>query len=327
MATANTPMRGLFKKLDSAGIPPAFAKKMLPAWWEDEVASDPAGLQQAQLYLSRAFNIELQSLADEGSPPAFRASLRKFKLSRNVSEDTVSVSANYATGISRLALQAYRLEQKQVPVNPSDLRKVILVKHQCVSLISLLEWCISAGIPVLHIEKLPGKKMTGLVVRDGGRFAIVLSKRGHPAHLLFHLAHELGHIAKNHLAQDGFVADEKIDSSSGDADEKEADAYAICLLNGSDIRYRAGGVIKSGHVLHKAAVAKGKEMRVDAGHIIANFGHNQDRYAMAAIALADLGEPSQGNAVINGAFFRAIDRDLVSEDQLDLLKVATGYTD
>ena len=318
-------MRGLFSKLDMAGIPPSFAKKMLPAWWEDEVASDPAGLQQAQLYLARAFNIELKSLVEDGALPRFRASLRKYKLSRNVSEDTVSVSANYVTGISRIALQAFPAEQKTPPTSPAKLRKSILEKHACVSLPALLEWCASAGIPVMHVEKVPGKKMTGLVVRDGGRYAIALSKKGHPAYLLFHLAHEIGHIAKGHLVADGFVADEKIGNASTDQDEKEADAYGVCLLNGSEVRYRAGGVIPNGRALWKAAVAKGKETGVDAGHIIANYGHNQDRYAMANIALAELGEPSQGGSVINAAFFASLDRALISDDQLDLLKVATGF--
>lgn len=320
-------MRGLLSKLDSAGIPPAFAKQMLPAWWDDEVASDPAGLQQAQLYLARAFNIELQSLTDEGSTPRFRASLRKYKLSKNVSEVDVSTSANYATAMARLALQAFDgRKQRVVPAHPAELRAEILQKHDCVSLGALLAWCSEAGIPVLHIERVPGKKMTGLVVRDGGRFAIVLSKRGHPSIHLFHLAHELGHIGKGHLSADGFVADEKIDVSTTDVDEKEADAYGICLLNGLDVRYQAKGVLRNAAALFKAASAKAQELRVDVGHIIANFGHNQSRYGQAAEALKMIDGPQQGAAVINEAFFRSVDSNLLSEDQLDTLKVATGYS-
>ena len=317
-------MRGLLSKLKSAGIPPSFAQRMLPVWWEDEVASDPAGLQQAQLYLSRAFNIELQSLAAEGEAPRFRVTPRKFKLNRNVVEDNVLVSANYLTGIARVALQGFVAEQALPHANPIELRKVILSRHQCVSLNTLLEWCASAGIPVMHVEKLPGKKMSGLVVRDGGRYAIVLSKKGHPSLLLFYLAHEIAHIAKGHLSSDGVVADDKIDDANGDQVARAADSYAICLLNGGDVRYRAGGVIPNAKALYNAAVRKGAETCVDVGHIIANYGHNQDRYAMANLALANLGEPTQGSSVINAAFFEAIDNDLLSDDQLELLKAATG---
>lgn len=299
---------------------------MLPTWWEDEVATDPAGLQQAQIYLARAFNFELRSLAEEGQSPRFRASTRKYKLSKQMTEENVSASANYATGIARVALSAIEEGQTPVPSDPAVLRAEILRRHDCVSLFALLEWCRDAGIPVLHIHEVPGKKMTGLVVRDKGRFAIVLSKRGHPAHLLFHLAHEVGHIARGHLQEDGFVADEKIDSASSDGDEQEADQYGVCLLNGANLRYGAkdGRQALNAEVLHLSAVSLGKKNKVDAGHIIANYGFNQDRYPVAALALKRLGGASQGGPVINEVFFASLSRDHVSDDQLELLRTATA---
>lgn len=318
-------MRELLRKLGAAGIPPSFAKRMLPSWWEDEVATDPAGLQQAQLYLSRAFNVDLRSLAEDGEKLRFRANARKYKLSKNVTEGDVSASANYATGIARVALAAFPGEQKILSDNPAEIREAILRSHECVSLHGLLEWCCDARIPVLHIDDVPGKKMTGLVVRDKGRYAIVLSKKGHPAHLLFHLAHEVGHIGKGHLREDGFVADEKIDSESADQDEKEADRYAVCLLNGSNVRYGAsdGRANLNAEQLRIAAIAKGKETQVDPGHIIANYGFNQDRFPVANLALKRLDGPSQGGIVVNKFFFSSIDRDFVTNDQLDLLRAAT----
>ncbi len=326
MPTTETPMRGLLLKLGLAGIPAYFAKKVLPSWWEDDVASDPAGLQQAQLYLAKAFNIDFRSLAQEGEAPRFRASARKYKLSKAVTEDVVAASANYVTGIARVALAALEGEQKQVPSDPAVLRDAILKKHECVNLAGLLEWCRDAGIPVLHIDAVPGKKMTGLVVRDKGRYAIVLSKKGHPAHLLFHLAHEVGHIGKAHLKEDGFVADEKIDSDSADEDEREADKYGVCLLNGENARYGAkdGRQALNAEALHLSAVSLGKKNRVDPGHIIANYGFNQDRFPVAALALKRLPGASQGGAVINQFFFASLNRELVSDDQLELLRTATG---
>jgi len=326
MATPNNPMRGLLKKLGEAGISASFAKRMLPSWWDDEVANDPAGLQQAHLYLARAFNVDLRSLAEPGSAPRFRANARKYKLSKNVTEAHVSASANYATGIARIALAAFPAEQEVVSDDPAVLRDAILKSHECVNLDSLLKWCRDAHIPVLYIDDVPGKKMTGLVVRDRSRYAIVLSKKGHPSHLLFHLAHEIAHIGKGHLPEDGFVADEKIDSESLDKDEKEADRYAVCLLNGSNARYAASGgrANLNAEQLYNAAVKRGKEIRVDPGHIIANYGFNQDRFPVANLALKHLGGPSQGGAVVNNFFFSSIDYDLISDDQLELLKAATS---
>ena len=203
----------------------------------------------------------------------------------------------------------------------------ILQTHKCVSLEALLAWCRNANIPVLHIDKLPGKKMTGLVVREGDKFAIVLSKKATPSHHVFHLAHELGHIARGHLSNDGFVVDEKIGGSdNGDADEKEADAYSIRLLNGKSVAYRATFKIRSGKALYKAAQSTAEDEKIDVGHIILNYAFAQGVMGMAAMALREIPGESDGAKVINQAFFKTLDRDLLSEDQLNLLQTAINFS-
>jgi len=326
--TLNNPIHSLLSRIALVGVPAVFARRALPSWWDDEVALSKSGLQQAQMYLAHAFHIDLASLAQPHGPVNFQETQRKFKLSRNVAESDVSVSAHFATAMANLALVGFRADQGRVPQDPVELRTSILKTHNCVSLSALLTWCAQANIPVLHIDKLPGKKMTGLVVREDGRFAIVLSKKGTPAHLLFHLAHELGHIANGHLEGNGFVADEKIGGADvGDADEKEADAYAIRLLNGKEVSYRpsTGSVIRSGAALYKAALSKATQEKIDVGHIILNFGNSQQSHALAAVALKSIPGEADGIKVVNAAFFQALDSDKLSEDQFELLKTATSY--
>lgn len=302
-----------------------FARKALPIWWDNAVALTPSGLQQAQMYLARAFNINLASLAQPRATLQFLGVERKFKLSKNVVEQEVFISAHFATAMAKLALNGFQKQQAVVPKDPVALRNTLLQRYECVSLPALLGWCAEAGIPVLHIDKVPGKKMTGLVVRDDDRFAIVLSKKGTPAHLLFHLAHELGHIGHGHLVGNGFVADQNIGGAdAGDADEKEADAYAIRLLNGKEVTYRAGSVLRSGAALYKAALVKAKQEKIDVGHIILNYGNAQDAHALAAIALKSIPGESDGAKVVNQAFFKALDIESLSEDQLNLLQTAVG---
>jgi len=328
-ATPTNPIHSLLTRLGSAGVPTGFARMALPAWWDDEIARTKSGLQQAQMYFARAFHIDLVSLAQSTGPVQFQETQRKFKLSRNVAESDVSVSAHFATAIANLALVGMGTEQFTVPKDPVELRSAILQKHSCVSLSALLAWCAEAHIPVLHIHKLPGKKMTGLVVREDGRFAIVLSKKGTPAHLLFHLAHELGHIANGHLQGNGFVVDEQIGGAdAGDADEKEADAYAIRLLNGLEVSYRPGASsnIRSGVALYRAALAKAQQERIDVGHIILSYGKSQQNFLLANAALKSIPGESDGIKVVNSAFFQALDAGKLSDDQFELLKTATGYT-
>lgn len=325
--TATTPMTNLFTHLQGVGIPKAFARKVLPDWWDDSITSSDAGLQQAQLYLSKAFNLDIASLANQEAPPRFRQVVHKFKMNKNVDEERLAASAHYATAIARLALQATAASYTPPPANPNELREQILQTVQCIDLSALLGWCKAAGIPVLHIERLPGIKMAGLAIRMHDRFAVVLSRKAHPSELLFHLAHELGHIAKGHLNNDGFLADKQIGvCDRGDADEKEADAYAIRLLNGAAVKYSAEGRIASGLQLYRAAKALSERERIDVGHIILNYGHAQDKFPLAKAALKHIAGSDCGSAVVNNALFESIDGEHLSEDQLTLLHTATDFS-
>lgn len=325
VATTAHPIDNLYARLNEAGIPAGFARKVLPVWWDNAMTLTPSGLQQAQMYFAQAFNINLASLSQPRAALQFLGVERKFKLSKNVVEQDVSVSAHFASAMAKLALNGFEKQQTEVPKDPLALRATLLRHHDCVSLPALLAWCADAGIPVLHIDKLPGKKMTGLVVRDDNRFAIVLSKKGTPAHLLFHLAHEIGHIGHGHLKGDGFVADQNIGGAdTGDADEKEADAYAIRLLNGKEVRYGTSVALRNGAALYKAALAKSKLEKIDVGHIILNFGNAQNAHGLAATALKSIPGESDGAKLINDALFKAIGVDALSEDQLNLLQTAMG---
>lgn len=279
------------------------------------------------MYLARGLNLDLSSLVSPAEPLKFLGAQRKFKLNKDVQEQDVSISAHYATAMAKIALKACDATQMAVPSDPVELRNSILQSYKCVSLDALLAWCNQAGIPVLHIDKLPGKKMTGLVVREDNRFAIVLSKKATPSHHVFHLAHELGHIARNHLSNDGFVADEKIGGSdNGDADEKEADAFAIRLLNGKEVAYKTVSVLRNGVALYKAALTKATQEKIDVGHIILNYGNAQNAHPLANSALKNIPGESDGAKVINQAFFKSLDSSLLSEDQINLLQTATKST-
>lgn len=320
---SGSPMQALFSRLSSLGISPAFARRTLPAWWDDTIASSEAGIQQAQLYISKAFNLDIRSF--DAAQIQFRPSQRRFKLSSNVTEESVNLSAHYATGIARIALQAID-QQNSIALAPLDLRSECLTLGKAVDLPTLLLWCANANIPVLHVDTLPSKKMTGLVVRENGKFAIVLSRKGYQSEMLFWLAHELGHIACGHLKQDGFFADEKIGGNFEDADEKEADAYAVLLLNGSNTKYTIQRLVRASD-LASAAVRSGESAKVDAGHILLNFGHHNPKlFALTKAALKVLGQSSNAASfAVNRSLFSWIPHESMSEDQLDLLQTACSY--
>jgi hypothetical protein len=321
---SGSPMQALFSRLSSLGISPVFARRTLPAWWDDSIASSDSGIQQAQLYISKAFNLDIRSF--DAGQIEFRQAQRKFKLSRNVTEESVNLSAHYVTGIARIALQAID-QQSPVPFASLDLRRECLGLGKTVDLAALLMWCANAKIPVMHVHSLPGKKMTGLVVRESGKFAIVLSRKGCQSEMLFWLAHELGHVAYGHLKQDGFFADEKIGGNFEDDDERQADSYAVGLLNGSDTKYTIQHLVRAPD-LAAAAVRTGISAHVDAGHILLNFGHHNSKYiALAKAALKELGQSSEAaTSAVNGSIFSWLPRDNLSEDQFEFIQTACSYS-
>ena len=171
--------------------------------------------------------------------------------------------------------------------------------------------------------------MTGLAVRVADRYAVILGHSKHPAYMLFNLAHELGHIVSGHLQRDGFVADEKIGrAETGDADEKQANAFASVLLNGQALQYKsANGRFMTAMTLKDAAMRKSGELKVDAGHIILNYAHSAGgsptSYATASAALKLLPVEAKGELIIDRSLSRSIHWDLLSEDQVELIQAAT----
>lgn len=322
-AVIQKPMQALYARLGDVGIKRNFAKKVLPEWWTDEIALTPSGRQQAEMYFSAGFNIDLKSFSSQNESLKFSSINCKYKLTKSVNESDVATSANYVSALAKLAMQGLVKSDVQVPQDALELRTEILKTAQFVDLDSLLSWCYQAGIPVLFIDKLPGRKMAGLVVRNKDRYAIVLSKKGTASHLLFCLAHELGHIAHGHLSEDGFVADTAIDGKTdgGDADEKEADAFAIRLLNGKSVAYSATGNVRSGKALYQAAHVKSGQERIDVGHIILNYGFNQKAHAMAALAMRHVPNSNNGVERVNLLFWERVG-NLLSKDKQELLKVA-----
>lgn len=322
-AVIQKPMQTLYARLGDVGIKRNFAKKVLPTWWDDEIALTPSGRQQAEMYFSTGFNIDLKSFSSQNGSLKFSSINCKYKLTKSLDESHVETSANYVSALAKVAMQGIERNQIHVPQDALELRAEILKTAQFVDLDSVLNWCYQASIPVLFIDKLPGKKMAGLVVRKKDRYSIVLSKKGTASHLLFCLAHELGHIAHGHLPEDGFVADAAIDRKTdrGDADEKEADAFAIRLLNGKSVAYSATGNLRSGKALYLAANAKAEQERIDVGHIILNYGFNQKAHAMAAIAMRYVSNASNGVERVNALFWEKCG-NFLSKDKQELLRVA-----
>lgn len=316
-------MDTLYARLTKRGVNKAFAKRLLPEWWDDSMAATPSAFLQAQLIIASGMNFELGSMRDPAADIQFKAAPRKFKMNKSVDADGIQLSAEFATGMAKLAIQA--MEKQYLPLCPDPLaiRNALLKQHACVDLQALIDLCTNCGIPVLHIGELPGKKMDAVAVRQHGRVAIVLTKNTSAPYFLFHLAHEIGHIALGHLGEgDGSLIDAKIESSQGDIDEQAADTFAVKLLNGADVRYSLTNSFYSAAHIAKAAISYGQSNRIDAGHIILNYAHDIGNFMLANAALRELPASRPGMLIVNSNLRSVLNFEALSDDQAALLSRA-----
>ena len=63
---AKSPMTQLYSRLDSVGFPRKYLREIvLPGWWDDEIAHNPAGYTEGLMLLSRNLGLDLASMQNE----------------------------------------------------------------------------------------------------------------------------------------------------------------------------------------------------------------------------------------------------------------------
>lgn len=134
-------MQALYSRLSACGVSRSFARRLLPEWWDDSIASNPVGLLQAEMIIASSMNFELKSLRDASAAIQYRSTLRKFKHSKNVDKASIQLSAEFATGMARFAVQAMPTPYVEMPRDPAAIRRSILSFRKQVDLESLLAYC------------------------------------------------------------------------------------------------------------------------------------------------------------------------------------------
>ncbi|MCY2965389.1 MAG: ImmA/IrrE family metallo-endopeptidase [Planctomycetota bacterium] len=331
MSQAN-PMQALYRRLSQVGLSRKFVRETgLPGWWDDEIAANPAGLAQGLLLLSRHLGVELASLQDPAAPIVLRKfGVCKYKKREGVSEEDLALARVIATRAAQLVAEAITAPACLVPSDASEIRQTILDGGApWVGLAELVDFCWSVGIPVLHVNQLPGnaRRPDGFAARVNGRGVIVLCRRDkHSAWLLFILAHELGHLALGHIPQDGTLIDDHVDESGGDTEERDANAFAIELLAGnSERRYAAGGRWPNAAQLADVALQLGRRQMVDPGHIALNYAHSMGKefFPVGRAALNILAPNSNAIALVRDRLAASLDWSLIPEDSSEFLARVT----
>lgn len=308
------PLQELFARLRALGLSTPYVRDyLLPEWWDDDAALTPVGLEEATWTIARNLGIDAQSLRSSDAP--LRVPMRanvQYKLPSGTTQEAVALARTLCGQVAKFVVLGTPPAKEELAGEAGVLRERILeAGASWVGFEELLDMSWRLGIAVLHVANFPRgvTKMDGIAIDFDGRRAIVLtSQKTQPAWLLFTLAHELGHIARGHLATGATLVDGEIDEGSTDPEEQEANEYAIQLLTG-DARTRvvAGDTWLNASALASRSLALGRERAIDPGHLVLNYAHsmmgnshsrNGNFWPVANAALKKLPDPIDAVAMI-----------------------------
>lgn len=323
-----TTIQSLYSALDKQGISKRKLSPLLPDWWTEEVEASPSGAQQAKIYLAKALSLRMRPFSE--TPPRVEFDLpgdKRFKKSAKTSEADVNLAVALARSASRLAISALDTQFTPPPSDALVIRERLLsTGAPWVGLSALLDYCWSVGIPVIHLATpLLGRKMDGIAMAINGRPSIVLSNNRKSGFLLFHLAHELGHIALGHVGANGTIVDDEIkkdDALNKDEDELAADQFAIQLLTGNAHGNLTLLQLMKAPALAQLAIQYGKDNKIDPTHIVLNCAHNNKKLFPLCVSAANLiGGESTDQALVSDFVFRHLQENLKDDSEHLLRKL------
>lgn len=282
-------------RLQKAGLSDAAIDAAWPDWWSDAAEQSGSARAELRLALSRKLGLDPRSLLeDEDVPRFFWRGAGRFKHLSAESEQQRDAITSFGRAIASLMIGLTPPHETIAGTSALALRSMALdPQTNVVRLVDLLSLCWSAGIPIAHLRVFPlqQKRMAAMTVRIADRSAILLGKDSeYPAHIAFYLAHELGHIALEHVSAGDAIVDlddtEHASSNDLDSEERQADAFALELLTG----HASPQILpKDGHYsskeLARVAQKASAQLQIEAGVIALCFGHATRDWASANAAL------------------------------------------
>lgn len=287
----------LLQRLQHAGFSESFLLATLPDWAASE--ESPSGQMMLRLLLARRLNLDPEALMDDSLPLGFlQSGPIKFKHMRLGPGPRRDALTAFALGVTRILLAAAPVGEEAPLPTAAELRKAVIASgRDNIGFGDVLSVCWSLGIPVLHLRLFPAqtKGITAMAVRIGARHAILVAREsGIPAQYMFHVAHELGHIALGHLKGISAILDADPDDPANaqdrlidDDEEKAADAFAQKLLSGEEsleVNRDLAGAKGTAAELAERAKQLGASLMIDPGHVIMSFGHSTKEWPMAMAA-------------------------------------------
>jgi len=323
---------GLKKKLRRAGLSDAAISAAWPTWWSEDASSSPSAVAELRFAIARKLGISPKSLYDDSVEFIWNDEARFKHLSAGDANKKAAL-ASYGMAVGRILAQCMPSVEQRDDLDAYAIRSAILRSNQYVDLSSLLALCWGIGIPVIQLRVFPldAKSMHAMVVKSGVGFAILVGREdSYPAPAAFTIAHEIGHIAHNHLRDSEALVDLEDPTAAGageDREEDEADRFALELLTGrAEPEFRSNVESFSGLQLADAALRAAPRNRIEPGTLALCFAYKTEAWKQANAALRHIyaGGPIPVGDAINKVASSQIDWSSLTEDSASYLSNIMG---
>jgi len=280
----------LRRTLKSAGLSDRVIDAAWPSWWSEKLGDSPSAKAELRFSLARRLGLSPKALVGDRVEFVWRDHVRFKNLTVDDESERAALNS-FGLSVARILFRCTPTGSGVSGLTESSLRAAILRSHPFVDLSSLLASCWALGVPVIHLRVYPleAKSMHAMVVRENGRHAVLLLRdTQYPAPAAFWLAHEIGHASRGHLSDGEAIADVFEPESPGetDAEEKDADEFALALLTGSSVPNISTNVENfSAKSLADAVLVEGPKHRIEPGTLALCAAYKTSRWAAANGAL------------------------------------------
>lgn len=319
------------RQLRDSGLTARAIDAVWPQWWSADAESSISATTELRYTLARRLGITPSSLFD-GPPRFIWKDSTRFKNLGTANDHEAAVLASFAVSVGRCAVAATPpSEQSLLRISASELRQSILASAPSVGLDQLLATAWGLGIAVIQLAVFPlaQKRMHAVGTRVGDRYALLVGRESKfTSQVAYYVAHELGHVALEHVEDHAAVldVDDPLRASDADDEEAAADRFALELLTGSAEPEIVSNLENfSGAMLRRATIEAAEEARIDPGVIALCLAHQTGKWRQATSALKGIppGETDVGGH-INDIAMVQFDWPLLSLENQDFLRKVMG---
>lgn len=334
-------VKSAYAALGAAGFPKSFVTRLLPDWWDNALFKTSTGAIEFASILKQRLGLDV-GFAESGELEVLAPDRRaRYKKRTATLESELQVCSNLGVAMGKLALFCVEQPAQHLPSDPLMLGKMVRAGSGTndISFQALLDFCWNQGVPVLFLKDLPkgSKRITGMALRIDGSPVIVLGYQSNQnAKQLFVLAHELAHVCLGHVDLAGVLIDEGIDAITesiegadgnlADAEERQADEFALTLLRNGHLHLPQGKQSPASPAeLTMDAVSRGRDLGIDPGHIILSYAREHDDWLFGHQALGYLPNQKSAMELIHDRFVKNCDVDRLSVDNRAYLLSMQGF--